>query len=132
MSDQPSPESERPASEIVEELRMLGQNIKDALSTAWQSDERKKVSQEIETGLAELGTQLSQAAKDFADSPTGQTLKADVEDFNQRLRSGEVESKVRNEVLGVLRTVNLEFRKATQRSSQAEAANPQDETAHDV
>ena len=89
----------------------MGKNLRDALQSAWDSEERRKLQKEIEEGLSEVSNSLSQAAKDFKESSAGQTLKSDVADFQERLRTGEVESKVRTEILDALRTVNNELRK---------------------
>jgi len=110
MSDQPQ---DNP-NDIAGELRQLGQNLKAALRNAWESQERQKLQQEIQHGLSELGDTLSQAAKDFGETPTGQSLKADLNDLQERLRSGEVENKVRSELLEALQTVNRELKRATQ------------------
>ena len=108
----PPPGEEQPLNELADELRALGHNLQAALQSAWESQERKKLQTEIESGLNDLTRTLSQAAKDFGESPTGQTLKADVEDFQQRVRTGDVEQKVRSELLGALRSVNTELQKA--------------------
>jgi uncharacterized membrane protein YccC len=109
---------------VTEELRQLGQNLKEALRSAWDSQERQKLQQEIETGLNELGATLSQAVQDFTSSPKGQTLKADLDDFQERLRTGEVESKVRGEILAALKTVNRELQRLAQVKQPPEEPNP--------
>lgn len=101
--------------EIFDEFREMGKNLRDALYTAWDSEERKKLQKEIEDGLAEVSHGLNQAYRDIKDSNAGQTIKADVADFQERLRTGEVESKVRNEILSALRTVNDELRKVSKK-----------------
>jgi hypothetical protein len=116
MNENPTPEPENAPGEIADELRQLGQNLRQVLENAWGSEQRKKLQQEIESGLSDLGVSLSQAARDFAEGSTGQALKADIEDLGQRIRSGEVENKVRGEVLDALRTVNHELKKATRSS----------------
>jgi len=113
-----------PKEDVVEELRLLGMNLKELLQNAWESEERKKLQLEIQAGLADLGTTLSKAANDFSASPTGQSMKADLEDLNERIRSGEVEGKVRKEVLSALRTANEGLRKAAAKSTPPE--NPED------
>jgi len=121
MSDNPQPESET----IADELRQLGQNLKEALRSAWESQERQKLQQEIQDGLSELGDTLSQAAQDFSSSRTGQALKEDLTDFQERWRTGDVENKVRNEIMGALKTVNQELKKATHpQSPPDEPGNP--------
>ncbi len=107
--------NEKKTPNISDELDELGKNLRAALQAAWESEERKKVQKDIEQGLANLGASLSQAADDFSKSPTGQSLKADVKDMQERWRSGEMGSKVRSEVQDALHKVNDELQKATRK-----------------
>ena len=102
-----------PSNDLLDELHNLGNNLKALLQSAWESEERKKTQKEIETGLNELAKTLSQAANEFSQSPTGQTLKADLQDLQQRIQTGEVETKVRSEVVSALRAANEGLKKAT-------------------
>ena len=111
MSD-PNPPSNSASDDLIDELRSLGDNLRSLLESAWSSEERKRLKQDLEAGLSDVKASLNQAATDFAKSPTGQTLKSDIEDFNERLRTGEVESVVRREILGALRTANEGLKKA--------------------
>ena len=119
MSDQP----EREGNDIADELRQLGSNIKEALRGAWESQERQKLQQEIQEGLSELGNILNQAADDFKSTQTGQNLKADFDDFKERLRTGEVENKVRSEILEALQTANRELKRVTESRRPPEEQN---------
>lgn len=113
MENPEQPKTEASSGEILDELHNLGKNLKDLLQSVWESEERKKAQKEIETGLNDLLRTLSQTANDFAQSPTGQTLKADIEDLHQRIQTGEVEKKVRDEVVAALRMANEGLKKAT-------------------
>ncbi len=116
MSDT-NPNENKPSSEnISDQLNELGKNLRDALRSAWESEERRKVQKEIEDGLASLGESLSQAAKDFSNSPTGQTLKSDVKDMRDRWETGEMGSKVRSEIVEALRKVNTELQKTVSKN----------------
>jgi gas vesicle protein len=117
MSDSNPNESKPKEESISEQLNELGNNLRDALHAAWTSEERRKLQQDIETGLASLGASLSQAAKDFSSTPTGQTLKDDVKDLQERWRNGEVGSKVHSEVVDALRKVNDELQKAARKNT---------------
>jgi len=117
MSDTNPNENKVPTDNISDQLNELGRNLRQALQTAWESEERKKVQKEIEDGLANLGASLSEAARDFSSSPAGQSLKEDVEDIKERWRNGEVSEKARSEVLEALRKVNLELQKATKKNT---------------
>ena len=108
MTDQPPNTGGTPSGDVLEELRELGRNLGALLQSAWDSEERKKVQQEIETGLKDV----SKSLQDLANSPTGQTIKADLNELNERLRTGEVEAKVRAEVLSALRLANEGLKKA--------------------
>jgi hypothetical protein len=98
--------------DVADELRDLGRNLADILRSAWESDERRRLQDEIRSGLSDLGTTLNEAATDLKESPTGQRIKEDVKEFRERVRSGEVETKIRDEIFSVLRMVNSELEKA--------------------
>jgi len=113
MENPEQPNTTPPSNDLLDELHNLGNNLKALLQSAWESEERKKTQKDIETGLNELAKTLSQAANEFTQSPTGQTLKADLQDLQQRIQTGEVETKVRTEVVSALRTANEGLKKAT-------------------
>jgi hypothetical protein len=115
MNDEKPNENRESTEDIGEQLKELGKNLSEALRTAWESEERRKLQQEIEVGLANLRDSLSDAAKDFSASQTGQNIKEDVRDLQERWKTGEVGQKVRSEIAEALRTVNNELQKATQK-----------------
>ena len=100
-----------PKNDLAAEFRELGKNLSELLRSGWESEERKKLQQDIETGLKDLGTTLKKAGNDIATSPLAQNLKADVNDLRQRAESGELEQKVRAEVRAVLQAANEEIKK---------------------
>jgi gas vesicle protein len=113
MSENNPNENKSTSDTISDQLNELGKNLRDALHAAWSSDERRKLQQEIEEGMASLGATLSQAAKDFSSTTTGKTITEDVKDLQQRWKTGEVSSKVHSDVMDALRRVNEELQKAT-------------------
>ncbi len=116
MSDS-NPNENKPSSDnISDQLNELGKNLRDALRSAWESEERRKLQKEIEDGLANLGDSLSQAAKDFSNSSTGQNLKEDVKDMRERWKTGEMGSKVRSEIVEALRKANAELQKTVSKN----------------
>jgi len=125
MSDSNPNQGKAPTEDIGEQLNELGKNLRDALRAAWESEERRKLQQEIELGLENLRDSLNEAAKDFSGSPTGQNLKEDVEDLRERWRTGEVGSKIRSEITEALRTFNNELQKATRKNPPPPADKPQ-------
>ena len=112
MSDQTGSEGN-----LSEELRALGENLLKTFHSVWESPEFNKLQKEMEEGLTQLGTTLKAETSAFKESPAGQQLKSDFEDFRQRVRSGELEDKAREELLKTLRMVNAELDKAATRWS---------------
>ena len=117
--------NETPNSEgnLTDEFRILGQNLVNTLHAAWQRPERKKLQQEIETGLSELVDTLKNEADTFVESPTGQKMKTEVDNMRQRVQTGEADAAIKSELLKALQTVNAELQKAVDRlSTQAPTA----------
>ena len=113
MSDEPTPQKDTKSQQLKSEFQNLGDNLKRLFVNAWESEERKNFQKELEDGLADLGDTLKQTAKEFQESETGQKVKAEAEDLRERIASGEVEQKVREDILSVLQKVNAEIEKIT-------------------
>jgi phosphoenolpyruvate carboxylase len=126
MSDSNPNENKSSNEDIGEQLNELGKNLRDALRTAWESDERRKLQQEIEVGLVNLRDSLNEAVQDFSSSPTGQTLKGDVKDLHERWQTGEVGTKIRSEITEALRTVNSELQKTVRKNPPPPPDSPQE------
>jgi hypothetical protein len=110
LSDQNPPQSQ--STTIAEEFAELGRNIKQAVQSAWTSEERKRLQSEIETGLMEASRVLKQATDELSKSQAAKNLKADAEDFQRRVQTGELEAKIRSELQAALHMANKELKKA--------------------
>ena len=102
-----------PQNNLKDEFQNLANNLKQALQTAWESEERKHLQSEIEAGLTQVGSALNEAFEEFQSSEVGQKLKDDIDDFGERVRSGELEDKVRTDLTEALRKLNAELEKVT-------------------
>ena len=114
--------SENPQNDasLADAFRQLGENLVQTLRTVWDTPERKKLQQEVEESLVDLSATVKNELDSFNESPTGQRLKADMEDLRERVRSGETESQVRQEILKAIQLVNTELEKAASRLKQTE------------
>lgn len=115
--------------DLAAEFRALARNLSGALRAAWESEERRKLHAEIEDGVDELASTIRRSAQEFAQSSTGQQLRKEVEDFGERLRSGEMEARIREDLLAALRKVNAELEKALSRWESPKSSPPHDEAA---
>ncbi len=109
MSEQKPPEGD-----LKNEFRAFSENLKEAVNTAWQSEERHKLQNEIEAGLQEVGQTINNLVADFSASETGQKVVSEVDQFGEQLRSGEVEAQAREGLLHALRKLNSELQKAAE------------------
>lgn len=96
-------------SDIKNEFRNLGNNLKRAINAAWESEERKRLQQEIQDGLSELGSQLNDLGVQVQESDVTRKVKRDVEELSERVRSGEAQENVRADVVSALQRVNSEL-----------------------
>lgn len=102
---------------LRDEFRSLGENLKGLFSSAWESEERKNLQREMEEGMHELGKALNDFASDFQSGEVGQTLRREADQFGERVKTGEVESKARQEILKALKVLNTELEKAADKFS---------------
>ena len=100
-----------PQNDLKGEFENLAHNLKQALQTAWESDERKQLQSEIEAGLTQVAAAMNEAFDSFKQSDVGEQFISDVEDFGERVRSGEVETKVRTDLAEAMRKLNTELEK---------------------
>lgn len=105
-------ERSRPESELSEEFRKLGTNLKDALQAAWNSPDRQRLEQEIKTGLHQAAEALAGMAEEAAESETGKKLRSEIEALGDRVKSGEMETKIREDLLAALQKLNAELKRA--------------------
>ena len=82
------------------------------MKTAWQSEDAQKFRQDIKNGLDGLSQAANDAVDEFNTSEAGQRLKTETQEFKDRVRSSEVESKALEEISKVLHTINAELQKA--------------------
>lgn len=102
---------------LRDEFRALGENLKSIINAAWESEERRKLQEDIEAGMRELGIAMNDFADEIRSSQAGETIRREAADFQERVKSGEVEEKARHEIVKVLQGLNAEISKAVDRMS---------------
>ncbi|NIS83218.1 MAG: hypothetical protein GTO14_24130 [Anaerolineales bacterium] len=120
-------EEQKPENELVEEFKRLGENLKNAIEAAWESEERKEISQEVQEGLTKVSQAVEGAVKEVVEGETVQRLRGEVDEFTERVRSGEVRDKVRAELRAALEKINAELEKAAASWTGSEEEAPSEE-----
>jgi uncharacterized protein YukE len=119
MTETPEP------NELKAEFQKLGENLVGNLKALWEHPEAEEIRGEFKQGLHQLGDTINQLANDFSESPTGQRLQEEAQDFGERVRSGEVEAQVREELVRALNMINVELEKVQKKWSEAEDLEPE-------
>jgi len=109
-----------PEGDLKEEFQNLSQNLKTVINTAWESEERKKVQADIHDGLDELYNAINQMIDEFKVSETGKKVVKEVDDFSERLRSGEIRDQAVEGILSALKKMNAELEKAASKFTSSE------------
>ena len=112
---------------LSEEFKELGKNLVGAVRSAWESPGWKNLQVEIESGLSEFGSTIKNEVETIKGSPTAQQIRSDVENLHERYNTGEVEAKVREDLLSTLRSINNELENISRKIS-GEDANMDGET----
>ena len=110
--------------ELSDEFRNLGKNLLGVLQAAWDHPERKRMQVEIENGLRELGSSLQHEAEKFSNSPAGEKMKAEMDGFGERIRSGEAQTRIYDDILSALKAANSELSKVMLRIVEDKPENP--------
>lgn len=125
-----SDENPNPQPDISAQFRELGENIKNFFQSAWESEESQKFREELQNGLNELGRATNETVEEIKNSEAGKKLKAEADDFIQRVETGQVEAKARHEISKALDFINMELGNLNEKIKPSEAAEaPPPETA---
>jgi uncharacterized protein YukE len=99
------PENERPQEEVdlASEFTALGKKFADAVSTAWNSEERHNIQKELADGLNKLSAELNKASTNIRESDVGKKVENGVKQVGEDIKSGKVSEDVRQGLLKALR-----------------------------
>jgi hypothetical protein len=100
---------------LRQEFEALGKNLVEALRSAWEAPESRRLREEMTSSLAELGVTLKREAEFLANSPAAQQARQGVEQVGEKLRAPEVHQKVRTELVSALQNLNQELQKVIER-----------------
>jgi hypothetical protein len=103
-NDQPIEEpTAEEVDDVLSEINRLGRRLGTAVSRAWESDERKRVEDELSDGLQRAGKELHRVSEGLAGSPAVEGAKKGADSAARELRTG---------VLTGLRFLNRELSRA--------------------
>jgi hypothetical protein len=106
-----STEEQELGSEMLEELHSLGRQLSKAVKSLWESEDSRKLRQEIGDGFVELGMQLDSAVKSAQESEAAKQFSDQVKETVERARVSDVASQLEEGLVTGLREMNEQLSK---------------------
>jgi hypothetical protein len=106
-----STEEQDPGSEMLGELHSLGRQLSKAIKSLWESEESRKLRQDIGDGFVELGRQLDSAVKSAQESEAAKQFSEQVKVTVEKARASEVASQLEEGLVTGLREMNEQLSK---------------------
>jgi hypothetical protein len=123
-------EEQKPESQVVDELHSLSNQLVTAVKALWDSEDSRKLRQEIGDGFVELGKQIDDAVKSAQDSEAAKEFKEQVKDTVDRARESDVAGQMERNLVSGLQQLNAELSKFV--DSLGTAKTPPSETEGDA
>lgn len=83
---------------LVDELNRLGSKFAEVVQVAWESDERKRLEQDVKRGLSSLATNLEEGLKKVGESPQTKEFLNKAEDAVTNVADQVQKSKIAQEL----------------------------------
>lgn len=142
-STQSSTSNETTGQNLVEELSRLGNKFAEVVQIAWKSDQRKKIEQDLRSGLSSLAANLEEGVKQVADSEQTKELLNKAEDVAgtvaEKVQKSKFAQELADNLINGLRSLTEEIdkiavdlqNKNTSANTPPTAGNPADQ-AQDI
>lgn len=88
------------------ELSRLGRQVAEAIGTAWESEDRKRLQTEVTQGLENFGNEVSEALRKASESDAARQVREQTEDVITQIREGDVSEQVRKGLISGLAAIN--------------------------
>ena len=104
--------------ELSEELRMLGQRLREALITIREGQQAQEFRQELRRGLLELREEIEELLESEEVQRLGETVREAVRDVSE----GDVGQQIRKGIVKALKEVNTHIERVIEEAEEAEPA----------
>ncbi|MEM7113455.1 MAG: hypothetical protein AAF614_13545 [Chloroflexota bacterium] len=117
--------------DIVAELRDLGKQFATTLETAWNSEERQRVENEVRDGLKSFVDEVDKMIGDVRGSKPAERVRTEASNMANRVEGSDIGRKAQNSVVQGLHWLSSELGKLADQFTPTEKAPdgdaPQDE-----
>lgn len=75
--------------DLVAEFGALGRSFAEAFETAWNSEERKRVEQEVRDGVQSFAREVDKVIREAKSSPAGERMASEASELADKVESSE-------------------------------------------
>jgi hypothetical protein len=97
--------------EIIDELTNLGQKFVEVVEVAWNSEQRKKIEEDLRTGLVSVASSLEDGFKQLSETKEAKEVANAAEDVADKVRSSKIASELSSVLAQGLRTLSEQMDK---------------------
>ena len=120
------------SSELIKELREMGQQLEAAFRAAIESDRAKQLQKDIVGGVRELSGQVQSAVKSLQKDPRVQQVEERGRKAVEQARESKVVQDIQETIISGLTQLNTQLRKVVDRIETEAAGKPATPPAQDV
>jgi hypothetical protein len=125
-SEQQNQSREEAGKELIDELTRLGQKFVEVVEVAWNSEQRKKIEEDLRTGLVSVASNLEEGFKRVSSSKEAKGAVNAAEDVAEKVRTSKIATELTEALAEGLRTLSDQMDKLSeemkQKSSRAKSA----------
>ena len=110
-----------PKSEFVTELNRLGENLGNLLKSMWESEERKSIERELNTGLEQMSKRVNETVEQLRKDAAVENVKKAAKDALETARVPKILNEVQQGMLDSLKKLNEEIAKRAQPAQEAKS-----------
>jgi len=104
-------EEQKPSRDVLDELEVLGQQLTTAVKTLWESEESRKLRQDLRQGFIQLGQEIDEAVKSAQESDAARQFGEQVKETVGKARHSDVTAQIEEGLATGLRKMNQELSK---------------------
>ena len=127
LADEPQKTERVEVVDITGELQNLGKQVAETLKSAWQSEERQKVENQVKEGVQSFANEIDKAMNEFREGQVGQKFKSEVSEVKSKVETSEVGGKTTAGIAQGLRWLSVELAKLADQFTSTEK-DPNTET----
>lgn len=124
-------ESSRESQALIDELNVLGAKFAEAIDAAWKSEQRKRLEEDLRTGIVGVAQSLEQHLKEFSRREETKKVLDKAEDVADKVRSSKVSQEVATALTQGLRSLSEHLDKLAHDLREREARTQAGETAEE-